>query len=574
MLIISVLGALIYSNTLTAVFQFDDNLNIVNNLFIRNINNLWPPTGYRWFGLLTFALNYMLGGLNPVGYHLVNISIHITTAVSVYFFVLITCRTPYLAGYKNHAISCRWLALSCALLFVAHPIQTQAVTYIVQRFASLATLLFMLSLNFYISARLLAKCGDTPSGKRCCWKALFFYAAAVLTALASLKTKEIAFTLPVVIIMYEAMFLRGFLCVSVILKKWRRVVAALIGLLLVVVFFAINNSYELQRLFEKFKATNDITRHDYLVTQFRVIATYIRLLLIPVNQMIDHHYKVYTNIFDPAVIASLALIVLLLCVAMYLFKISRGESSCLRLISFGIFWFFITLSIESSIIPIIDVMFEHRLYLPSIGAFIAIAALFAHVWENAGLFRKCSLKPAACILAIVIIALSCTAYQRNKVWSSELSLWSDVIAKNPLNPRAYNMVGNYYQANARFFDAIPYFIKALEVDSSYAEARSNLGNAYVQTGRIDEGLNELMITVKSNRFDAIDTGILYFNIAKGLYFKGMTDQAIENLNKSLIYMPNEASIYFLLGQLYVQKNMTEKSAASFKAAHNLDPDKY
>ncbi len=152
-LLIALLGALIYSNTLTASFQFDDKLNIVDNLFIRDIRNLWPPTGARWFGLLTFSLNYLAGGHNPVGYHLVNICIHILTALSVYLFVLLTFRTPYFKGRREGVIQDDWFAFACALLFVAHPIQTQAVTYIVQRFASLATLLFMLSLDCYILAR-------------------------------------------------------------------------------------------------------------------------------------------------------------------------------------------------------------------------------------------------------------------------------------------------------------------------------------------------------------------------------------------------------------------------------------
>lgn len=569
---IVVLGVLIYSNTLTAAFQFDDKINIVDNLFIRNIGNLWPPSGSRWFGLLTFSLNYMVGGLSPVGYHVVNICIHVLTALSVYLFVLLTFRTPYFSVNTSNVISSRWFAFACALIFVAHPIQTQAVTYIVQRFASLATLLFMLSLDFYIAARLIVV--SLASGKlRYSLKAIFLFVAAALAALASFKTKEIAFTLPVIIVLYEVSFLRGFSWLLAILKKWWITATSLAVLLLVASIYAIY-IYNLQSLFDRFKATNEITRHDYLITQFRVIVTYIRLLFVPINQTIDHHYKIYPNIFEPAVMASLAFIVLLVCLAGYLLKVSQSECSYLRLVSFGIFWFFITLSVESSVIPIIDVMFEHRLYLPGIGAIIAVVGGFGYVWENTVLVDKLSLKTPLCILAAVVIALSCTAYQRNKVWKTELSLWSDAIVKKPLNPRGYNMIGNYYQSSARFVDAIPHFRKALEVDSTYAEARSNLGNSYLHTGRIDAGLDELMITAKSNRFDAIDTGILYYNIGKGMYFKGMYDQAIENLNRSLYFMPNEAPVYFLLGEVYKLKNMAEKSATSFKFAHDLDPGRF
>jgi tetratricopeptide (TPR) repeat protein len=183
-------------------------------------------------------------------------------------------------------------------------------------------------------------------------------------------------------------------------------------------------------------------------------------------------------------------------------------------------------------------------------------------------------KTAVCILIVVIVVFSSTTYARNRAWKNELTLWMDVIAKKPLNPRGYNMVGSYYQANFRIYDAIGYFRKALEVDSSYAEARSNLGNAYILTGKIDEGLNELVITLNNNRFDEIDTGILYYNIGKGFFRKGMADRALENLNMALSTIPNEPAVYALIGEVYKQKNLPEQSAAYFKKAHELDPGKY
>jgi len=576
LLIISAVGALVYSNTLTAAFQFDDKINIVDNPFIRDINKLWPPAGARWFGLLTFSLNYMAGGVTPLGYHLVNICIHIFTALSVYLFVLLTLRTPYFKGHTGRVIPDEWFACACALLFVAHPIQTQAVTYIVQRFASLATLLYLLSLDAYILARLTAGRSGTaslPGTVRSHRTVVFLYIAAVSFALLSLKTKEIAFTLPVVALMYDVMFISGLSQLLAAIRKQWRIVASLSGLALLFLAVVINR-YGLFALLDKFKATNEISRHDYLVTQFRVIVTYIRLLFVPVNQTIDHHYPVYRSALAPEVIASLAFIALLIGLAVYLYRVPKDGSPYLRFVSFGIVWFFVTLSIESSIIPIIDVMFEHRLYLPSIGIILAVTAAFVHALEKSALNCNHARRSAACILAAAVIALSCTAYERNGVWKTELTLWSDVIAKKPLNPRGYNMVGIYYQASFRIYDAIYYFRKALEVDSSYAEARSNLGNAYIQTGRVDEGLNELMISARNNRFDEIDTGILYYNIGKGFYRKGMPDAAIENLKIAQRLIPNEAGVYFLLGEAYQRKNQSEQSSAYFKKAHELDPGKY
>jgi len=575
--VICVVGALIYSNTLTAAFQFDDRLNIVDNLLIRDMGNLWPPTGARWFGTLTFALNYQLGGLNPLGYHLVNICIHILSALAVYFFVLLTFRTTYFNNRKVAAVSDAWFACACALLFVAHPLQTQAVTYIVQRFASLATLLFMLSLDIYILARLTSVTGhSTPSSARTVrphWIRWFLYALSVLCALLSLKTKENACTLPVVLLIYEVMFIGGITTLTTPLKRRWRSLVPLAGLALAGILYSINR-YGLATLLDKLRATNEISRHDYLITQFRVIVSYLRLLFFPVGQTIDHHYRVYTSLLEPAVLASLSLLILLLAAALYLYRLSRQGSSYLRLISFGILWFFVTLSVESSIIPIIDVMFEHRLYLPSIGAILAVTALCAFALEKSSLKLGQTRIAAAGILAGVVIVLACAAHERNKVWKDELTLWTDVIAKTPDNPRGYNMLGSYYQATFRIYDAINCFRKALEVDGSYAEARSNLGNAYIQTGRIDAGLNELMITAQHNSFDDIDSGILYYNIARGYYLKGMPDPAIEYLKRALRHVPNEAAYFFMLGQAYQRKNLPEESMANFKKAHALDPARF
>ena len=571
--VISLAGLLIYSNTLTTVFQFDDKLNIVDNPFIRNLGNLWPPSGARWFGYLTFALNYAVGGLNPLGYHLINLFIHIFTALAVYLLVLLTFRTPYCANHRDRVISGDRIALACALLFVVHPIQTQAITYIVQRFASLAALLFILSIDFYILARLsfLSRSAGKNGSQ---WKAALLFAASGIFAVLSLKTKENAYTLPVVAVLFEVMFISGLSpVIAAIRNRWRIVAGTSAGI--IVSLLILSSRYDLASLFESFKATNEISRHDYLITQFRVIITYIRLLFLPVGQSIDHHYPVYQNLFTPQIIASVALIAVLTALAVYLYHVSRQGTPYARLISFGIFWFFITLSIESSVIPIIDVMFEHRLYLPSIGAILAVIAACAAGLERVRFTtRETASRTAACILIIVTVTLACAAYARNRVWKNELTLWKDVIAKTPANPRGYNMVGSYYQAHFRVLDAISYYRKALEVDSFYAEARSNLGNAYLQIGRLDEGLNELLMTERTHRFDAVDTGILYYNIGKAYFMKGMPDLAIEKLKLALLINPNEAAVHNLFGQVYQSRHLDAQSAASFQRAHELNPDKF
>lgn len=185
-LLIIVVGLLTYSNTFNSPFHFDDEFYITKNPVIRNLNFFIEPSGaeqfkgnywfhtlkMRYIGSLTHALNYKLHGLNITGYHIFNLTIHILNAILVYWLVVLTLRTPFggespfgeSVNRKTHSISSAsllwrpihpftYLPLSIALIFVSHPIQTQAVTYITQRFASLATMFYLLSLVMYIRWR-------------------------------------------------------------------------------------------------------------------------------------------------------------------------------------------------------------------------------------------------------------------------------------------------------------------------------------------------------------------------------------------------------------------------------------
>ena len=179
----------------------------------------------RYIGFLTFALNYRLHGFNVAGYHFVNIFAHICSALLLYFFIILTFRTPYL---RNSAIKDyeRHIALFTALLFACHPLQTQAVTYIWQRVTSLCTMFYLLSMVAYIKWRLYTQesvtSGDPPrrevrsqkSGERIqhisektnsffSLKSVFWYLCSVICAVLAMKTKEIAFMLPVMLTLYE-----------------------------------------------------------------------------------------------------------------------------------------------------------------------------------------------------------------------------------------------------------------------------------------------------------------------------------------------------------------------------------
>ncbi|MFA4830511.1 MAG: hypothetical protein WC594_15010, partial [Thermodesulfovibrionales bacterium] len=416
--LIAIGGFFVYSNTFNVPFHFDDTFTIVKNPGLKDLSNFWPPSGSRWFGFLTFALNYYFGGLNVTGYHIVNLTIHIFNAILVYWLVVLTFKTPFFSNQQS-AISSQqsketnfdspihpfssasggqaYLPLFIALLFVSHPIQTQAVTYIVQRFTSLATMFYLLSLACYIRSRL----STLPATR------YTLYTVSLVSAILSMKTKEISFTLPIVITLYEFMFFGNNQFVIPVktgiqdknemdscfrrndrMESVYKRLLFLIPFLLTMLIIPLSMigtdkpiGDAIGELREASQETKQISRGIYLFIQFRVIVTYIRLLFIPINQNLDYDYSLYHSFFNPEVFLSALFLLSIFILGIYLLCAKRLALPASRLISFGIFWFFITLSVESSIIPIRDVIFEHRLYLPSIGIIIIFVSLTFYIFQ-------------------------------------------------------------------------------------------------------------------------------------------------------------------------------------------------
>lgn len=535
-LFVVLLGLLVYSNTLHVPFVLDDIPNITGNLLIQNPSLFADPLRYcsqvspgtegavacgtyksRFVGYLSFAINHRLHGLEVMGYHIVNISIHIINALLVYCLVLLSFRSLRVKGVGDDGRFAGWVALFCSLLFVSHPVQTQAVTYIVQRFASLATLFYLLSLVLYIKWRLQREAGHTKPG------AWMFYVFSLLCAVCAMKTKEIAFTLPVVIALYEFMFFEG--------KVLKRIVflLPLLVTMLIIPFSLVGIDRPLGEMIgdvtEATRVQTSMLRWDYLFTEFRVIVTYVRLIVFPVGQNLDYDYPVYRSFFDPNVFLSFLFLLLVLGLGIYAFYRSRRASSvegftpyALRLIAFGIFWFFITLSVESSIIPIQDVIFEHRVYLPSVGAFLAITASVFMAAERLKAGGNAAWKGIAVALCLIIVVLTGAAYARNSVWRDDVSLWSDVVAKSPNKARGYNNLGIGLAMRNQFDKAIESYNRATDLDPENDQPYTNRGIAYLSKGMTDEAMVQFRAAIRLRPLGEkahFNLGLSY--LAKGEY---------------------------------------------------------
>jgi hypothetical protein len=366
-LLITTLATIIYSNTFDATFHFDDVPAILENYAIHrfDVKEIFS-TSTRPILDLTFALNYYFGKLNVFGYHLVNLMLHIANGVMLYFILFWTINPINRINPTNSINSKNFRTpLYASLIFIAHPIQTEAVTYIVSRSSVLATTFYLLTLLLFIKGFQ----SNLVSSRN------LYFIAAFLASCLGMGTKQIAATLPLMLLIYDFYFIsQGD---WKILKSHYKIHLAIFLTIGIAVYLSLSGL----KMFVSFDYTKGIpiaqeqpiTSFQYFLTQLHVIPYYIRLLFVPLNLNLDYDWPITRNIDFPTVFF-FVLLVSIVVVAILLFKRAR-------LISFGILWFFVTLSVTSSFIVIYDVIFEHRLYLPSIGFAIVIASLISKISE-------------------------------------------------------------------------------------------------------------------------------------------------------------------------------------------------
>jgi len=371
---ISVLGILIYSNTFGASFHLDDWRMIVENRVLRDLNlaELWGTFYTRFLTGLTFALNYHFHRLDVLGYHVVNLMLHLLNTFLVYRLACLLFETPVM---KDHFLQAQKevLGILSALLFLVHPIQTQAVTYIWQRAASLATLFYLLSVVLYVQGRCRAQRG--------------YLVGAFITTCCAMFTKEIAFTLPLFLLVCEGS------CFGPLHEdKGKRVLRLIpfLGTLFIIPIVLTQWAPPDLILFRR-EEVHDFTYLEYLFTQLNVLRTYVRLLFIPVRQNLDYDYPIAHHLFSGSTPFSCLLFIGMAVGTGILF---RKE----RFLFLGAFWFFLALAVETGR-RLSFVIFEHRLYLPMVG--FALFVPFACA-------RIVSLK-ATCGFPTLV----CTPYSRN-----------------------------------------------------------------------------------------------------------------------------------------------------------------
>ena len=503
---------LAYSNSLDGGFVYDD-VQVYSNPNIR-LQTLTPEAIIRathgWqvknrpIAYLTFALNYYFGGMETFGYHLVNILIHIASGLVIFLIFRVTLRLVR-QGREDHGLLLPWFA---ALLWLVHPLNSQAVSYIVQRMASLAAF-------FYLAAFLAWLIGRTAEKKR----AWFFLSALVLWGLA-LGSKENAVTLPLAILAYEWIFFReGRVAWFKTVVPW---IAA--GMLVILAMgFILTDFHPWAKVVGGFDS-RPFTMWQRLITESRVLVFYLSLFVWPHPSRLnlEHHFTVSTSLLHPPT-TLLAVFFLALLAGGAIFGRRRYP-----LVAFAVLWFFIVHLIESTIFPL-DLVYEHRNYLALVFPCLALSRFAAER------IRPFALK-CAVALAVVLI-FSVFVHQRNLVWHDRISLWQDCVAKSPrrLRPR-YDLAWNL-QLRGRLDEAVYHYLVAIDIDPSYIRSYNNLGLLLLDKGFPDDAI----LVLKDGIRRAPDYGLIHVSLGRAYMMQGDLPAAGKEFSHALRLDPENKS---------------------------------
>jgi tetratricopeptide (TPR) repeat protein len=472
---------LIYSNSLKGSFQFDDaqirdrpNLHVAE-LNIKSLKGTlyWTPNQrriYRPLPGLTLGLNYYFGGDNPFGYHIVNISIHILCAIAVYFFLQTLLSTPGIR--PTFAAKHRYeIAVIAMFLFALHPIQTNVATYIIQRMTSMAALFYIISVTGYISFR-----RQTLSDReKAPFKKYLSLSISIISGVFSFLCKENSAVLPLTILFTDYLFFYN-LSAGQERKNLKKIYAMSLFLVLAVLAYA--GPKELISSLETYK-NRDFSLTERLLTEPRIIFFYLYLLFIPsINLLnLNHDVLISKSLFNPPqTLIAISFIVLLVMAAYFLRR-------RYNLLSFIIVWFLGNLVIESTIIPL-ELIFEHRTYLPGVLIFLLIS--FGIVYVSTNILKE---RKALLFTSLLLILYGNGTYLRNMIFSTPISLWQDVVQKSPNLARAHASLGKAYMDYGYNSEARAEFEKTLRIKPDMTEPMLNLGKLYLNNfGMIDEAV--------------------------------------------------------------------------------------
>jgi len=525
-----------YWNSFDASWHFDDTSNILENRDVHMDRFSWEalkkaalshPGGWRPVAYLSFACNHLLNGTDVFGYHVFNVLLLGLTGTFFFLclrFILTDASRKNPIRFHPDAV-----AFSVAALWVVHPLHTQTVTYVVQRMNLMASLFSTLAFFLYLSGR----------GREAALHRGAFFALAFLSFLLALGSKENAAVLPLLLLLYEWIFNKARFLETwkalILSPQWRRrilslfllvvVLVLLVGFVMVAVPF-IKGSYH----------GRDFTFSERMWTQPRVVLHYVSLIFCPLPQRLnlDYDFPLSRGLLEPP--ATLVAILVILGALVLAFLMVRREP----FVSFFLFWFFGNLVIESSVVGL-EMVFEHRTFLPSMGLLAATGYLAAKLWEKLPVHAA---RPSARLLVILLFVLfSLWTYQRNRVWQDDLTLWSDVVEKSPFKARPHSALGLALQKEGDWKGAMEEYQLSMLMDPLYGRARNNQGILLKRRGHPDEARKVFEEAIRRLPNYAEP----HINLGELLVQEGEYRQARSCLERAVVLAPEEPSAWNNLG---------------------------
>jgi protein O-mannosyl-transferase len=589
-----------YSNSFGGPFIYDDLSSIPNNPTIYRLNDigkvLSPPASGETVGgrpvlNLSYAINYAISGASVRGYHVTNLAIHTLAALALFGILRRTLLLPKIR--RRWGGSATPPAFAAALLWAVHPLQTESVTYIVQRAESLMGLFYLLSLYCAIrGAESTADGAPVTSGHTARKLIIPWYAASVLFCLIGMATKEVMVTAPLVILLYDRAFLSG---------SFRGAIRVRWGLYLglaatwILLAYLVISTYLVQQ-------SNDAGAVDiwtYACSQPGVILHYLRLSFWPEPLCFEYDWPVAgMDRFAVEILPGLLVLGVLGAATIRGLWLNRAwgfVGAC----------FFLMLAPTSSVLPLRQLAFEHRMYLPLAAVVVFAASTVAFVGER--MSRRVRMgQPLmglsiACAACFAASALAICTYNRNSAYSTTLSIWKDTLDKVPnscvvLADYAYalNDAGNTDEA-------ISQYRKALKINPRYPNANDGLGVILFRMGQVDEAIVHFQAAldaepkmaetrynlgyawqIKKNFSAAIDQYGAALEIKPDLYAahnrlgevylsQGKTAKAVEYLRRALEIEPDFADAHCNMGNALSEQGQTGKAAAEYQKALGLNP---
>jgi len=542
----------VYLNSLPNGFVFDDYAVIIENKYLKlpginfasflnhsYFNIAGGEASYRPLATLSYYLIYAIAGLNPFFYHLLSVILHIVNVVLVYLLF-------------NLILKHRFTALIAGLLFACHPALTEAVDCISYNEDLLAAVFFLLAFLYYLKSSTNGLISNIIS-----------YGLSLFFFLLGLLSKEMAITLPAIILLYDVSLKNGVdkksFSLQLILKNIKVRGLFYGGYLAVSLLYLSIRFFVLYHPQESIKPFygNLFERIIFLPAH---IFSFIKLAFFPVNLTADyvfsypHHFFAASNLIGFLFVAGLAV------GSVFIFKYSRG-------IFFGIWWFFITLFPVYNIIPIYNPFAERFLYIPLIGYCLLVAMAFNTLMNK----RLSETVPVKVLSSVAIIALlsfyAMITIARNLDWKDSLTLWSKTVITSPDSSIAHGSLGRAYQDLGRLEEAIREYKKAIEIFPNNYKAYYNLGVLYDGQGALKEAVANYKRTIAINPA-FIDA---QFNLGNIYHNQGLLEEAIQRYRKVTELDPTDFEARNNLGVAYARQGQFDQAIAQWEKVLEIEP---